>query len=164
MNAPQRQRLIAGFALVVLGLGLYWLHVTRGIREAAVFFVVGGAFLAAYLARRNFGFLVPAGILLGMGAGLIGRGTIFDFGKAQLLGLGCGFVSIYLIALLYERRNVWWPLFPGGALILLGFPQAENVFIFFYRNWPLLLVIAGVLVMLGAFGRPSRGGGSNAAS
>jgi hypothetical protein len=158
MSAPPRQRLIAGLSLILLGLALYWLQRSHGIGDAAVFFIVGGAFLAGYLLRRNYRFLVPAGILLGLGAGVVGRNTIFDFGEARLLGLGLGFVSIFVIAWLYERKTAWWPLIPGTALILLGIPETEKIFSFFFRNWPLILVVAGVLVLLGAFGKSSAGG------
>lgn len=153
MAADRRARLIAGSALILLGLALWWWHVTAGIDQGAVFFVVGGVFLAAYLSTRNYGYLVPGGIMLGMGAGMAGEGTFFDFGRSQMLGLGLGFVAIYVIALLYERKSAWWPLIPGGVLILLGIPDADEIFAFLWSNWPLILVIAGVLVLLGAFGR-----------
>lgn len=162
MSAQRKQRMVAGSALIVMGLGLYWLHKTQGIDEAAAFFLLGGAFLAGYLYNKTYGFLVPAGVLLGMGAGLVGEDTIFDFGRAQLLGLGLGFVMIYAVPLLYERKSRWWPLVPGTVLILLGIPKAERVFGFLYHNWPLILVIAGVLVLLGAFGRSGAGRGEGA--
>ncbi|HXV76066.1 MAG TPA: hypothetical protein VD788_07055 [Candidatus Polarisedimenticolaceae bacterium] len=162
MSPPDRQRLISGMTLILLGAGLFWLHRSEGIGEAAVFFIVGGSFLAAYLYRRNYGLLVPAGILLGLGAGVVGRDSLFAFGQARLLGLGFGFVAIFVIALAYERKTAWWPLIPGAALILLGIPDTEKIFDFLHRNWPLLLVVAGVLVLFGAFGKPPSRGGERA--
>ncbi len=156
MSTTRRQRVTAGLALIALGLGLYWLHRVEGIGEAAVFFLVGGAFLAAYLYNRAYGFLVPAGIMLGMGAGMVGADSLLDLGRPQFLGLGFGFVLIFLIALLYERRSHWWPLIPGTLLILLGLPDADRIFSYLYRNWPLILVIAGALILLTALGRSGR--------
>jgi len=162
MKLDKRQRLIAGVSLILLGLALFWLDLEVGLGQAAVFFVVGGTFLALYLATRKYGFLIPGGVMLGLGAGRIGEDSFFAFGESEMLGLGCGFVAIYLIALLYQKKNAWWSLIAGAALIVMGIPRTENVFAFLFRNWPLLIVIAGVLVLLGAFGGRSRGGGADA--
>ena len=76
-------------------------------------------------------------------------------GGSRNLGLGLGFVAIFLIAFLYERKSHWWPLIPGTVLILLGLRRMEEVFGWLLRNWPLILVIIGVLILLGAL-RPAR--------
>jgi len=158
MTQEKRQRLIAGFAVIGMGLGLWVLQRFDAIGPSAFFFLIGGAFMAAYLARKEYGFLIPACILLGLGAGSIGKGSFFDFGDSKQLGLGFGFVAIFLIALLYERKSHWWPLIPGAALILLGLDRTREVFGFLYENWPLALVLVGVLILLGAFGKPKARG------
>ena len=48
---------------------------------AAVLLVAGTLFLAGYLLRRSYGLLIPACILLGLGAGSLGAETWFDFGE-----------------------------------------------------------------------------------
>jgi len=154
MTQEKRQRLIAGFAVIGMGLGLWVLQRFDAIGPSAFFFLIGGAFMAAYLARKEYGFLIPACILLGLGAGSIDQGSLFDFGDSKQIGLGFGFVAIFLIALLYERKSHWWPLIPGAALILLGLDRTREVFAFLYKNWPLALVLVGVLILLGAFGKP----------
>jgi hypothetical protein len=116
---------------------------------------MGSAFFAAYLYRREYGYLVPAGILLGLGTGTILGQTRYAFGDATLFGLGLGFIAIYVVSLLYERKNRWWPLIPGGVLILLNVPRVGDTVDFFFDNWPLILIIVGVLILLGAF-RPRR--------
>jgi len=147
--SKRRQRLIAGLTLILLGLALFALDRIEGLGQAAVFFLVGGAFLAAYLARREYGFLIPAGVLLGLGLGKIGRHGLLGFADNPLpFGLGCGFVSIWVIALLYQRRSPWWPLIPGAILILVGLPDTEVWLQAVRDNWPLLLVVAGVIVLL----------------
>ena len=158
MTQEKRQRLIAGFAVIGMGLGLWVLQRFDAIGPSAFFFLIGGAFMAAYLARKEYGFLIPACILLGLGAGSINQGSFFDFGDSKQLGLGFGFVAIFLIALLYERKSHWWPLIPGAALILLALDRTREVFSFLYKNWPLALVLVGVLILLGAFGKPKARG------
>jgi len=145
--------MVSGLALIGLGLALYFIERTDAFGSGAVLFVIGAFFLAGYLHRRNYGLLVPAGILLGLGGGSIFEHSLTRFGDATLLGLGLGFIAIFLIALLYERRSHWWPLIPGAILILLGFPNTATVVEWLFENWPLILVLVGVLVFIGAFGR-----------
>jgi hypothetical protein len=154
MTTPQSHRVTAGLVLILIGLLLYALDRTQGIGQAAIFLVAGSVFLAGYLYRRNYGLLVPAGILLGIGAGTVGEQRWFDFGNAFLLGLGAGFVSIFLIALLVERQSHWWPLIPGTILILLGLPKSESVVSYLFSNWPLVLVAAGAVILLTSLARP----------
>jgi len=159
VSDKRRRRVIAGLTLIVLGLALYALDLVEGLGQAAVFFLVGGAFLAAYLARREYGFLVPAGILLGLGVGKVGQDTVLAFADKPIpFGLGCGFIAIWLIALLYERRSQWWPLIPGTVLILVGLPDTDELFGYLFGHWPLLLVVAGVIVLLIALLSPGRQG------
>jgi Na+/H+ antiporter NhaD/arsenite permease-like protein len=151
----KKRRMAAGIALIVIGAVLYLLERSQGIDAAAVFLLVGSAFFAAYLYRREYGYLVPAGILLGLGTGTILGETRYAFGDTTLFGLGLGFIAIYVVSLLYERKNRWWPLIPGGVLIILNVPRVGDAVDFIFGNWPLILIIAGVLILLGAF-RPRR--------
>ncbi len=155
MNKQQSGRVAAGLALILLGAALYILERNAGLDAAAVFFLIGGAFLAGYLYRREFGLLIPAGVLLGLGTGTVMEQTRFSYGQPTLWGLGLGFVSIYVIGLIYERKRRWWPLIPGGVLILLGLPRVGNVIDFLFANWPLVLVLAGVLILIGGLRRGS---------
>ena len=155
MEKP-RQRLISGIALIVLGLGLWYLQRLDGLGAATFLLLIGGAFLAAYLYFRNYGYLVPGCIMLGLGVGTVAEDSRFNFGDSMLLGLGFGFVAIYVISLLYERKNRWWPLIPGGIMLLVGF-GAEDFVDTLIRNWPLILVLIGILIVLGAIGGSRRG-------
>ena len=144
MNQKKRQ-VFTGLTLVVLGLVLYLLEYVGDVGRSATFFLIGGAFLAAYFYQRQFGFLIPGCLLLGLG------GSLF-LEMPQKVGLGVGFVAITVVALAYQRRFHWWPLIPGGVLILVGLERLDYVKRLF-ENWPLILVIVGVLVLLGALGR-----------
>lgn len=156
MEVHARHRLASGLALIVLGLTLYWLNRVEGIGHAAILFLIGGIFLAAYFYRREYGFLIPGCILLGLGLASVGRDSFFDFGNATLLGLAAGFLGIFVIGLLYERRASWWPLVPGGVLALVAIGETRKVFRFLLVNWPLVLVFFGVMILLSALGKPKR--------
>ncbi len=88
--------------------------------------VIGLAFLGAAVGTRKYGFLVPGGIMTGLGAGIIvSEALTFPtdeaMGGAVTLGLGVGFLAIWVIgSLLRFEANHWWPLIPGGILALVG--------------------------------------------
>ena len=111
--------------------------------------VLGGLFLAAYLRWRNNGMLIPAGILLGLGLGFMFRDQLQPYGEPLNIGLGAGFIFIYVAALIYERESHWWPLIPGSVLLLMGFGFQGSIE-FLLENWPLLLVLVGAILVTSA--------------
>jgi len=157
MDKRNSGRVAAGLALIILGGALYVLERNAGLDAAALFFLIGGAFLAAYLYRREFGLLIPAGVLLGLGTGVFLEQTRYNFGQPNLWGLGLGFLSITVIGAIYERKNRWWPLIPGAVLIVLGLPRVGGAIDFLLANWPLALVLAGVIVLISGFFRRGSG-------
>jgi hypothetical protein len=157
MEQRKGQRVVAGLVLIGLGLALYGFELYGGLGRTAVLFVAGAAFLAAYLASKTFGFLVPAALLLGVGTGeLIERAT--EFHASTTLWLGIGFLGISTLAWMYEGRKAIWPLVPGVLLVLFSVPNAWRLVDLIQRHWPLLLVAVGLAVLLGAF--TGRKGGS----
>lgn len=140
--------------LIVLGLGLYWMQFLGETGGALVLTLMGGLGFAAYLFTRFRFLLVLGGIVFGLGIGSFGERHLFFWGEFSQIGLGVGFVLIYLITLLYERRSHWWPLIPGGVFLLLGFHawRSFRLFIFSDKGWPLILVIIGGLMLLGTLG------------
>jgi hypothetical protein len=144
----RRRRIFTGLTLVTLGLALYGLDYLGDIDRSATFFLIGGAFLATYFYHRQFAFLIPACLFLGVG------GTQF-LDASPLLGLGGGLVGVTLVALIYEHRFHWWPLIPGTVLIVAGLERIEWVRLLF-KHWPLLLVAVGVLLLIAAYARPGK--------
>jgi len=162
MEQRRGQRVVAGLVLIGIGLTLYGFELYAGLGRTAVIFVAGTAFLAAYLVSRTFGFLVPAALMLGMGAGdLVERLTTFH--ASSTLWLGIGFLGVSAFAWIYERRKTIWPLVPGTLLILFAVPDAWRIVDLVHRHWPLLLVAVGVAVLFGAFAGSGRKGRSSAA-
>ncbi len=167
MNDSNRSRVTTGGILIVLGLGLFALQFIEGLGSAVILFLIGGVFVAVYLFNRAYGFLIPGGILLGLGLGQVGEqtGGFLAFAGFGSVGLGIGFVSIYVIDLVYRGATSWWPLIPGGILIVSGLGTTNDaVRRLFSVGWPLILVFIGLIVLAGAFGIGGRGAVANAHS
>jgi len=136
-------RQIAGIALVGVGLSLLVINLT-GVGAVAVLALGGLAFLAAYLATRTYGLLVPGGILTGLGTALV----LDDVGLTQdtaLLGLAGGFLLIPLVQLgTGGQRDAgwWWPLIPAGILGTIGVATLVD-------GRRTALVLSGTLIVLG---------------
>lgn len=156
MSDRKSSQVSAGLILIAIGLGLYVIDRVEGIGPEAVMLIIGAAFLIAYFVRKNYGLLVPGCILLGIGIGNVGRGSFLAFGESSFLGLGFGFIAIYVIARLYEGKTQWWPLIPGGVMLIMAIPRGHELVGYLWGHWQLLLVLIGVLILIGAF----RGGGN----
>jgi hypothetical protein len=150
-----RGRIWAAATLISIGAASLAIR-TLGVTPAGggvIVLALGVAFLTAHLVTREYGLLVPGGILTGLGAGFVASQQLVvadSVGSGLVvLGLGLGFVSIWVIGgLLRVARHHWWPLVPGGILAVIGGSlvlggQAVQVLEF----WPLVLVGAGVLVL-----------------
>ncbi|MYB17573.1 MAG: hypothetical protein F4Y16_01045 [Holophagales bacterium] len=143
-------QIAAGLALIVLGGVLLFLErLDSGAHGYLLFILIGGVFVAGYLYKRAFGLLIPGALLLGIGGGLVFEdlhsGPFVD-GDNVALGLGLGFILIYVASLLYERQNRWWPLIPGGFLVIASLPEfvwVEDVLDF----WPVGVMAVGVLLL-----------------
>lgn len=151
MSDRKSRRLSAGLILIVVGLGLYFVDRVEGIGEEAVLMVIGSAFLIAYFVRKNYGLLIPGCVLLGLGLGSVGRDSFLAFGESSMLGLGVGFIAIYVIARLNEGKSHWWPLIPGGVMLVMAIPKTQHLFEYVWGHWQLILVLIGVLILVGAF-------------
>lgn len=150
MGESKRGRLTAGLILIVIGLGFFLIERYEGIGEEAVLLIIGAAFLVGYFVRQNYGLLIPGCILLGLGIGGLGSDSFLAFGDSERLGLGFGFVAIFVISWLKERSRHWWPLIPGGILLIMAIPRTQGFFEYLWQHWQLILVIIGVLIVIGA--------------
>lgn len=139
----------AGLSLIVLGGALLALERLDGSREHLFLILLGGVFAAGYFYKRAFGLLVPGGILIGLGAGMAFddlRSDSFVDGEIAAFGLGVGFLLIYVVSLLYERVNRWWPLIPGGILVIVTLPAwawADRILDY----WPVAVMAVGLFLL-----------------
>lgn len=125
-QAAPRRSLDVLWGFLLLGGGLVLLLESLGrlptteLFWAAVFTVVGLAFLYPFLTRREAWWAaIPAGAVLGLAAASgrehSGFGGDEVGGAAFLALLGAGFVAVYLR---YNFR--WWALIPGGVCLTLA--------------------------------------------
>lgn len=158
MQTQNRGRLIAGAVLILLGVAFFAMQFFGELGASAILFAVGGVFLVAYFYTRTYGFLIPGGILAGLGLGqLAANGGLMGYTGLSAIGLGIGFISICLIDWLYTQNFRWWPLIPGGIILAGGLASAnENLQVLLSRGWPLILVVIGLIVLAGAFGLTGR--------
>ena len=151
MDSLQRRRLVSGGTLIVIGLALFLAEYLEDFDHSAILLLLGTLFLGGYLYTKNYGLLVPGCILLGVGVGWFGRRSFDLSGDFAEISIGVGFIAIYVIALIYERRSHWWPLIPGTVMILIGLDVGRTAFDYlFERGWPLVLVAIGLFILFGS--------------
>ncbi len=150
----RRSQIAAGTVLVVVGLVALALQRIDGPGRAVVLLLAGGSFIAAYFYSNVYGFLVPGGVLSGIGLGIVGQWHGVSVKDPSAVGLGIGFLAIYAIAWAYRRRSHWWPLIPGVILIVSGLgARFVDVGRVVWRWAPAVLVVVGVLLVVRAIRR-----------
>ncbi len=150
-----RDRMAVAVILIVVGvagLATQVLDLTADLGGLVVT-VIGVGFLVAFAFTRQYGYLVPGGIMTGLGAGLIASQSLTladeQTGGTIVLGLGLGFLSIWVIgAIAHVDRHHWWPVIPGGILTVVGAAlliggQAVNLLDY----WGVVIVAIGLIVL-----------------
>ncbi len=115
---------------------------------------LGIIFIGWALLVRNFGLLIPGGILLGVGAGIVlveAEVPGFHEGAAFMIPFGLGWLLITLLSPLTARQVQWWPLIPGGIILGIGlliqFPWGHPVLVALSYTWPLALIGLGIYLI-----------------
>jgi hypothetical protein len=143
-------------ALITLGVVFLLGNLVQGPgRGGLVMLGLGAAFAIGRLTTGRYGYSVPAGILMAIGAFVILNGTtgtqlVHNSGWFFVL-LGLGFVLSYVIGM---RPGAVWPLFPatvliGLGLILFGWASAAPIasFAWIAGYWPVALVLVGLWLL-----------------
>lgn len=140
--------------LVLIAVGLILLADRMQIlRGDLTVLIIGAALLVGYAFTREYGLLVPGGIMTGLGAGIAARNWVRPAGASVVLGLGLGFLLVYGLdrASGAQRAGGSWPVIPGGILLVIGivgaargFGAARAVAVW----WPVLLVALGIWLLL----------------
>jgi hypothetical protein len=154
-GAGPRDRMTVAVILIVVGaagLAAQVFDLTANMGGWIVM-LIGVGFLVAFVFTRHYGYLVPGGIMTGLGAGIIASENLAvtdeQTGGVVVLGLGLGFLSIWMIgAIAHVDRHHWWPIIPGGILAVVGGAlvvggQAVNVLDY----WGVALVAIGLAVL-----------------
>ena len=156
IQRSRRNHIASGAALVVIGLVALALQYVEGPARAIILVLAGGSFIATYLYSDIYGLLIPGGILAGLGLGSLAEWQGLAVPDPHAIGLGVGFVAIYVIERLFRHRAHWWPLIPGGILMLSGVgAHFGDVGHILWRWAPAVLVILGVVLVTRAIARGS---------
>jgi protein-S-isoprenylcysteine O-methyltransferase Ste14 len=122
---------------------------------------LGLIFLAWGLLTRNFGLLIPGGVLGGIAAGVYliegpyasvndpAQGGIF------LLAFAGGWVLISLLSIVTEGLKGWqvWPLIPAAVMAaisagLMGGEPGLKALEYVGKGWPVILLVVGLYLIL----------------
>ena len=154
-------RAIAGFPLLTIGvlLLLDWRGINLGVWQAAlVMFGVALGFWAVLLSGDDTWWaLIPAGVLTLMGV-LIGfQARLSEAAWLALFFLGLGVVFGLLYLLRLGQQDTAWAGVPAAAFLLIGVVTlvgASNVTGLIAQWWPILLLVAGVVMLILALRSP----------
>lgn len=139
---------LPGVLLVLVGLLLLARELFVFNIGAVLLLVIGLAFLLAYFfVRRTAGFLIPGGILAGLGLGVLLQAAAprAQDGGVVLVCLALGFAIIWV----FERRHVW-AVITGAILAAIGVYDLTNELTVareIARWWPVILIAVGVWVL-----------------
>jgi len=143
---------LPGVILIVVGVTLFAVQLLH-LDGDVIVLVIGLVFAIAFAGTRRYGLLIPAGILTGLGLGIVLEDSGVQ-GEPVVLGLGMGFLAIYGADLLTSGARApgrWWPLIPGAILTVIA--GAESTFgaegaRLIEQGWPILLIAAGAWLLL----------------
>ncbi len=145
------RRVMGGAILVIAGLGLLALQTLEDSTGATVLMFIASIFIAGYFVQRNYGLLVAGSVVFGVGLGLIGEALLDVSGDVVPMGIGIGFLFIYGIDRITRGHTHFWPLIPGGILVVIGLSSIGGSFADAAAFiWPALLIVAGVVLLVGA--------------
>ena len=138
---------LPGVILIAVGVTLFAVQLFD-LDASVIVLVIGLVFASVFAATRRYGFLIAAGILTGLGTGIVLENAGL-MGEPVALGLGLGFLAIYVVDLLTtgaRQPGRWWPLVPGAILTVVA--AAESTFgpegaRLIERGWPVLLIAVG---------------------
>jgi hypothetical protein len=142
------ERTVGGIVLVAIGLIIIVSRLIPGFGQY-VLLAVGITCLIAFVLTREYGYGVAAGIVGGLGVGVVLSGIATDpyDGMVFMLSLAAGFFTIWVLGFFAEppERNPW-PLIPAVILAVVGLSIATDSP--GLLDW-LIVVVAAVLVIVG---------------
>ena len=148
MTKRDKSRIFSGIVLILLGLSISGVNLFSGFSHNSILLLLGGLFIAWYFYSNAYGLLIPGCILAGLGLGSLGTDYFWYSPHNSSLGLGIGFISIYLIDRIHSGKSHWWPLIPGGIITLSALSRgALGMKQIFHLSWPIILIIIGLWII-----------------
>jgi hypothetical protein len=159
-SADRRNTMVGGALLVAIGLLVLLVQNVQAETLGLLFLpALGGLFLIAGIIGRQVGFIIPGGILTGIGLGVIFTQnaqiavTETAQGGVFFIGFALGWLLITVLSKLFTSETQWWALIPGAIMALIGGGlmlggAALNVLEFAGRWWPLILVALGLVIIV----------------
>jgi len=148
MKNERKGQIIAGIILILVGLSISGLRLFVGFHQNSFMLLLGGLFIAAYFYKDSYGLLIPGCLITGLGLGSFSSGFFWRFPHLNTLGLGIGFIGIYVIDRLNKGKTEWWPLIPGGILLMVGLSfRPFSMWRFIHIGWPVVLIALGLWII-----------------
>jgi len=160
VSTERRSTLIGGALLVAIGLLVLLAQNVQAETLGLLFLpTLGGLFLIAGIVGRQAGFIIPGGVLTGIGVGALliqgSSGPLSETAQGGMffLAFAGGWFLITVLTAAFTCHTQWWALIPGtimaliGSALLLG-GAALNMLEFAGRWWPLSLVALGLVIIV----------------
>lgn len=148
MTKKDKSRIFSGIVLILLGISLSGVNIFKGFGENSILLLIGGLFIAWYFYSNSYGLLIPGCILVGTRLATFGDQHFWYSPHNTQLGLGLGFIAVYVIDRLHTGRSHWWPLIPGGIITLSALSRgAFGIRIEMALFWPVVLIIIGIWII-----------------
>ena len=122
---------------------------------------LGALFLLAGILTREAGWIIPGGIVSGIGWGIVliaGPRQLVE-GDAEgglfMLAFAAGWASITLLTAIFTDETHWWALIPAAILALIGTAVLTggifmDILELAGKLWPLVLITIGIAILIGA--------------
>ena len=147
--STNRAQIIPGLILITLGIAFLLMQYFE-FGPSLFLVLLGLVFLIPYVVTRSYGLLIPACILTGIGVGLAFERAAARPDVTVSIGLGLGFLAIFVVQMVVAGSSHWWPLIPGGILVLVGgaeaVPQIQGIL---EKGWPVILIVIGLTIIIG---------------
>lgn len=156
----RRDQWLAGVFLLAIGLVALALQYADSLSLGRLALpILGAIFILWGFSTRETGFFVPGGVLSGIGLGVyLVTGPYASVGEQAmggvfLLAFALGWLLIAALAWMVEGSFHPWPLFPSGAMALIGGGllvggEVLETLVLIFKAWPLALIAVGVYLLV----------------
>ncbi len=156
-RSSSQVRLVMGFSLIIFGLLLMVGSTTGLVRLMGLVFLLGlGLMLLLWgVLARTQGPMIPGALLTGVSIGALLTQEVYGLRNVETAGVHAlciagGFLLITLLTGVFSGPTLWWPLIPGGLLLLggLNLLLEDAVFLNIGDFLPLVLIAGGAYLLL----------------